>query len=120
MNGSNSSSMPPVSSRGVATSKASPQPAQTRTTLGEQMTVSGARVEVVPRRCLSRQEAARYIGISVTLFDELVAEGVMPQPFNIRSRKLWDIRALDAAIDALADVEAADKAERERWTRVVA
>jgi predicted DNA-binding transcriptional regulator AlpA len=78
------------------------------------------RVEVVPRRGLSRQEAARYVGISVTLFDELVAEGVMPQPFTIRSRKLWDIRALDAAIDALADVDAADKAERERWTRVVA
>jgi hypothetical protein len=36
----------------------------------------------------------------VTLFDELVAEGVMPEPFTIRSRKLWDIRALDAAIDA--------------------
>lgn len=52
---------------------------------------------------------------------DLVAEGTMPQPFNIRSRKLWDIRALDAAIiDALADVEAADKAERERWSRVVA
>jgi predicted DNA-binding transcriptional regulator AlpA len=61
------------------------------------------RVEVVPRRCLSRQEAARYVGVSVTLFDELVAERIMPQPFNIRGRKLWDIRALDAAIDALAD-----------------
>jgi hypothetical protein len=61
------------------------------------------RVEVVPRRCLSRQEAARYVGISVTLFDELVDERAMPQPFSIRSRKLWDIRALDAAIDALTD-----------------
>jgi hypothetical protein len=58
------------------------------------------RVEVVPRRGLSRQESARYVGVSVTLFDELVAEGVMPEPFTIRSRKLWDIRALDAAIDA--------------------
>jgi predicted DNA-binding transcriptional regulator AlpA len=67
------------------------------------MTTPGARVEIVPRRGLSRHDAARYIGISVTLFDELVAERALPQPFNIRSRKLWDIRALDAAIDALAD-----------------
>jgi hypothetical protein len=58
------------------------------------------RVEVVPRRGLSRQKSARYVGVSVTLFDELVAEGFMPEPFTIRSRKLWDIRALDAAIDA--------------------
>jgi hypothetical protein len=78
------------------------------------------RVAVVPRRGLSRQEAARYVGISVTLFDELVAERAMPKPFNIRSRKLWNIRALDAAIDALADVEAAEMAERERCTSVIA
>ena len=69
------------------------------------MTVPGTRVEVVPRRGLSRQEAARYIGISVTLFDQLVAERTMPQPFKIRTRKLWDIRALDAAIDALAELD---------------
>jgi predicted DNA-binding transcriptional regulator AlpA len=74
------------------------------------------RVEVVPRRCLSRQEAARYIGISVTLFDELVAERTMPPPFDIRSRKLWDIRALDAAIDALAD----QTAHSSKWKDVAA
>jgi predicted DNA-binding transcriptional regulator AlpA len=65
--------------------------------------MASMRVEVVPRRCLSRQEAARYVGISVTLFDDLVAERAMPQPFSIRSRRLWDIKALDAAIDAAAD-----------------
>lgn len=74
------------------------------------------RVEVVPRRCLSRQEAARYVGISVTLFDELVAERTMPPPFTIRSRKLWDIRALDAAIDALAD----QAAQASEWDEVAA
>ena len=74
------------------------------------------RVEVIPRRCLSRQEAARYVGISVTLFDELVDERAMPKPFEIRSRKLWDIRALDAAIDALAD----QAAQASEWDEVAA
>ena len=78
--------------------------------------MDSVRVEVVPRRCLSRQEAARYVGISVTLFDELVAERAMPKPFNIRSRKLWDIRALDVAIDALADQAADDS----KWDNVAA
>ena len=56
------------------------------------------------------------MGVSVTLFDELVAEGIMPQPFNIRSRKLWDIRALDAAIDVLAD----QVADSSKWKDVAA
>lgn len=62
-------------------------------------------VAPMPRRGLSRDEAARYVGISTTLFAELVAEGKMPPPFLIRSRKLWDIRKLDGAIDALSDPE---------------
>jgi hypothetical protein len=59
------------------------------------------RVEVVPRRGLSRQESARYVGVSVTLFDELIAEGVMPEPFTIRSRKRH--QGSRRGIDALAD-----------------
>ena len=55
----------------------------------------------IPRRGLSREEAAMYIGISPTKFDALVGEGRMPSPVKIDSRKLWDIRALDLAFDAL-------------------
>ena len=40
-------------------------------------------------------EAALYVGIGVTMFDELVREGKMPQPVYVRSRLVWDIRALD-------------------------
>jgi predicted DNA-binding transcriptional regulator AlpA len=58
-------------------------------------------VRPVPRRGLSRDEAAMYIGISATKFDELVADGRMPGPVKINSRKLWDIRHLDLAFDAL-------------------
>jgi hypothetical protein len=58
-------------------------------------------VRPVPRRGLSREEAAMYIGISPNKFDELVTDGRMPGPVKIDSRKVWDIRFLDLAFDAL-------------------
>jgi predicted DNA-binding transcriptional regulator AlpA len=60
----------------------------------------------VPRRGLSRDEAAMYIGISPSKFDELVADGRMPGPVKIDSRKVWDIRHLDLAFDALPKEDA--------------
>lgn len=57
-------------------------------------------------RGLSRVEAAAYIGLSVSKFDEMVAAGTMPRPKTIGSRKLWDRHALDRAFDALPDEEA--------------
>lgn len=39
-----------------------------------------ARVVTSPRRGLRREEAARYVGISPTKFDELVTDGRMPEP----------------------------------------
>jgi predicted DNA-binding transcriptional regulator AlpA len=55
----------------------------------------------MPRRGLSRIEAAMYVGISPSKFDDLVADGRMPPPLKIDSRKVWDIRQLDLAFDAL-------------------
>lgn len=60
-------------------------------------------VEVAPRRGLSRDEAARYVGIGTTKFDEMVEARTMPKPFAIGARVLWDIRDLDMAIDALKE-----------------
>ena len=57
----------------------------------------------VPRRGLSRDEAAVYIGIGTTKFDEMVADGRMPKPFRIDGRVLWDIHDLDPAIDKLKE-----------------
>jgi hypothetical protein len=59
-------------------------------------------VRPVPRRGLSRDEAAMYIGISAGKFDEMVADGRMPAPIRIDTRKVWDIRSLDLAFDALS------------------
>jgi predicted DNA-binding transcriptional regulator AlpA len=55
----------------------------------------------VPRRGLSRDEAAMYIGISAAKFDEMVTDGRMPAAVRIDARKVWDIRSLDLAFDAL-------------------
>lgn len=63
-------------------------------------------VRPVPRRGLSRDEAAMYIGISAGKFDEMVAGGRMPGPLRIDGRKVWDIRALDLAFDALPGEDA--------------
>jgi predicted DNA-binding transcriptional regulator AlpA len=50
-----------------------------------------------PPRGLSREEAARYIGISVSTFDALVGEGRMPRPIHIGKRVIWDRLKLEAA-----------------------
>lgn len=52
-------------------------------------------------RGLAREAAAQYVGISPTKFDELVADGRMPAPKRIDTRKVWDKDALDRAFDAL-------------------
>jgi predicted DNA-binding transcriptional regulator AlpA len=56
-----------------------------------------------PRRGLSRDEAAVYVGVSATKFDEMVDAGTMPNPKEIGARRVWDLRALDSAFDALPD-----------------
>ena len=55
----------------------------------------------LPRRGLSREEAAIYIGISPTYFDTLVQRKVMPQPKRIGSRTIWDMWELDLAFGSI-------------------
>jgi len=63
---------------------------------------------VMPRG-LSRVQAAEYIGVSPTKFDELVGDGRMPKPKRVDARRLWDTRALDRAFDRLdGEAEAED------------
>lgn len=54
-----------------------------------------------PPRGLSRDEAARYIGVGPTKFDQLVAERRMPKPKRIDGRVVWDRIRLDAAFTEL-------------------
>jgi len=57
----------------------------------------------IPRRGLSRVEAAMYIGISPSKFDELRKDGRIGPAKLIDGRKVWDVHALDEAFDALPD-----------------
>lgn len=64
-----------------------------------------------PRRGLSCAESADYIGVSVSKFLEMVADGRMPPPKEIDRRRVWDIRKLDAAFDDLpGDQDSDDRA----------
>ena len=56
-------------------------------------------------RGLNRIFAAEYIGISATFFDQLVAEGKLPTPIKIGARRVWDRYDLDAAFEAMKEVE---------------
>jgi predicted DNA-binding transcriptional regulator AlpA len=58
---------------------------------------------IIEPRGLSRTEAAEYIGISPSLFDEMVKDGRMPSPIRINSRTVWDRKQLDEAFEALKD-----------------
>jgi hypothetical protein len=53
-----------------------------------------------------------YCFISATLFDRLVADGRMPGPCRIDGRRVWDIRAIDMAFDALPRDDAS---QRSSW-----
>jgi len=54
-----------------------------------------------PRRGLNREEAAQYVGISPSKFDQLVADGRMPGPKLLDRRRVWDMRRLDQAFELL-------------------
>lgn len=56
--------------------------------------------EILPRG-FSREQAADYIGVSTTKFDQLVDDGRMPQPKRIDRRKVWDRLAVDRAFTEL-------------------
>ena len=54
-----------------------------------------------PKRGFSRTEAANYIGVGTTKFDELVERRQMPSPRLVDTRTVWDVRELDEYFDRL-------------------
>jgi predicted DNA-binding transcriptional regulator AlpA len=65
-----------------------------------------------PPRGMSRDEAARYVGVSITKFDEMVSDGRMPKPKRIDSRVVWDRLRLDAAFSDLTEEKARNPLDR--------
>ncbi|XUM49623.1 hypothetical protein NBG89_09145 [Rhizobium sp. YTU87027] len=58
-----------------------------------------------PPRGLGRFDAARYLGLGLSLFDTLVKEGRLPPPKQVNKRVIWDRVALDVAFESLPDQE---------------
>jgi predicted DNA-binding transcriptional regulator AlpA len=54
-----------------------------------------------PPRGLSREEAARYIGVDTSTFDRLVQESRMPRPIRVGKRAIWDRLKLEACFAEL-------------------
>jgi len=51
-------------------------------------------------RGLSRVRAAGYIGVSLAIWDRMVADGTMPKPKRTHGRTIWD-KVAERAFDAL-------------------
>lgn len=71
-----------------------------------------------PRRLLRRLGAAQYCAISPSLFDAWVRDGRMPQGHLIGGVRLWDVRELDLAIDALLDPGKPTDEDPTNWSDV--
>jgi hypothetical protein len=57
------------------------------------------RATMLPRRGLSRTEAAMYLGIGPEALDRFVAQGVIAKPRVIGDSRIWDIRELNLNTD---------------------
>ncbi len=65
-------------------------------------------------RGLSRTEAAEYIGVSASKFDEMVKDGRMPGPKAIDARRVWDRHQIDRHFDELPEPD-----EINPWDEIV-
>lgn len=70
-----------------------------------------------PPRGLSREQAARHVGVGVTKFDEMVADGRMPRPKRIDGRVVWDRVAIEAAFTDLPEDGAGNPLDRLKIVR---
>jgi predicted DNA-binding transcriptional regulator AlpA len=67
-------------------------------------------------RGLSRVEAASYVGVSPSLFDEMVRDHRMPRPKRVNTRTIWDRMSLDQAFQELADDEPRATPQKDVWS----
>lgn len=73
-----------------------------------------------PRRGLRKADAAAYLGVSASKFDEMVREHRLPSGFAIDGCRIWDIHDLDMAFDLLkgSAVQSPMKAPSEAFDRL--
>ena len=63
-------------------------------------------------RGMSRDEAARYVGVGNTKFDEMVTDGRMPRPKRVDGRVIWDRLRIEAAFSDLPEDKAVNPLDR--------
>ncbi|WP_431858878.1 helix-turn-helix transcriptional regulator [Azospirillum sp.] len=60
----------------------------------------------LPKRCLTVDEAAEYVGLSAPSFERAIKAGLYPSALPLDragiARNVWDVRALDRALDRLS------------------
>ena len=59
-----------------------------------------------PPRAMRIEQAAAYLSMSVSTFQKLVEDKVMPEPTKIRGMTTWDRFDLDAAYENCKDTAA--------------
>jgi predicted DNA-binding transcriptional regulator AlpA len=80
-------------------------------------------IRVYGTRGRSREAAAAHVGVGVTKFDEMVADGRMPEPREIDARVVWDVYELDEHFDRLPRRGAATQPQKGRsdpWAKMAA
>lgn len=65
-----------------------------------------------PPRGLSREESARYVGVSAATFDEMVKDRRMPKPRQVGRRTVWDRVELDMAFSTLPHQEVKSEVQK--------
>ena len=77
-------------------------------------------VGTFPQLCprgLSREQAAAYVGVGPTKFDEMTRDGRMPKPKEVDARRIWDRYQLDQSFEALGEERQEDEiaAAKRQW-----
>lgn len=68
-----------------------------------------------PRRGLRQVEAALYVGVNATKFDQLVRAGRMPQPKKLDGTLVWDVDQLDLYFEAFPDAQLIPPQPKNSW-----
>lgn len=66
------------------------------------------------RRCLTREQAAEYCGVSPSGFSAWQRQGLVPGPIPGTNR--WDRKALDAALDKASGLREAGAQPEDAYT----
>jgi hypothetical protein len=72
----------------------------------------------ISARLVEREAAAEFLGIGVSLLDDQVRKGILPEPIRFGGRKLYDLNAINKRLDQLGGIsesQPGDDDEGGRW-----